>query len=278
MRRDRSVETGLPKSRKGTLLEILEAVVIALVLAFTIRTFAVQAFKIPSASMVPTLQIGDHILVNKFLFGLQLPLLDGRVLTLREPRRGDVLVFKFPKDHNTDYIKRLVGEPGDLVEMIGKRIFVNGKLWESDPGYYERKSRATWAVPGEQGRFGPIYIPKKGDVFQLVDGKLYVNEKPVSLPDGRILDEGNIRNYYDVFYAPILPPVVGPLDHATSSPVVVDEDRFFMLGDNRDNSRDGRFWGLVRNSEIRGNAFIIYWSWNRDRHEVRWDRIGDALR
>ncbi|MFQ5459032.1 MAG: signal peptidase I [Myxococcota bacterium] len=277
MSRAQPAEAELPQSRKSTFLEILEAVVIALVLAFAIRTFAVQAFKIPSASMIPTLQIGDHILVNKFLFGLQVPFMDDRVFTIRHPRRGDVLVFKFPKDHKTDYIKRLIGEPGSLVEVVGRKIYVNGEVWDDDPGYYERNRRASWSLPGDRGRFGPVYVARKGDVFQLVDGELFVNKERIPLPAGRIIDEGNLRDYYDVFYAGILPPGVGPRAGSTSDPVVVDEDRYFMMGDNRDNSRDGRFWGFVRDSEIRGNAFVIYWSWDRERHRVRWGRLGDPV-
>ena len=198
MSRAQPAEGELPESRKSTFREILEAVVIALVLAFTIRTFAIQAFKIPSASMIPTLQIGDHILVNKFMFGHRLPFLDDRVLTIREPRRGDVLVFKFPKDHETDYIKRLIGEPGTLVEIVGRKIYLDGEEWIDDPGYYERNRRASWSLPGDRGRFGPVYVPKKGDVFQLVEGEVFVNDVRLALPAGRIIDEGTLRDYYDV--------------------------------------------------------------------------------
>jgi signal peptidase I len=277
MARTKTAQAEVPESRKNTFLEILEAIVIALVLAFVIRTFAVQAFKIPSGSMIPTLLVGDHILVNKFLFGVQLPLISDRILTIRKPARGDVLVFKFPKDHTTDYIKRLVGEPGDRIEIVNEKIYVNGNYWESDPGYFEGRGRSSWRHSGNDSRFGPIYIPRKGDVVQLAKGELLINDKPVEIPEGKIIDEGNLRDYYDVFYASLFSPGIGPRAHSTSELLVIEEDRYFMVGDNRDNSRDGRFWGLVRDSEIRGKAFVIYWSWNRENHGVRWNRVGDVV-
>jgi signal peptidase I len=160
MAKARSTGTKVPEAPKSAVREILEAVVIALVLALAIRTYAVQAFKIPSGSMIPTLLVGDHILVNKFLYGSRLPFVHDRFLTIREPRRGDILVFKFPKNHDTDYIKRLVGVPGDTVEMLDQRIYVNGELWSEDPGRYSRREGAGWALPGEDVRFGPIYVPR----------------------------------------------------------------------------------------------------------------------
>lgn len=277
MARAREMQKEMAQAHKGTFQEILEAVVIALVLAFAIRTFAVQAFKIPSGSMIPTLLIGDHILVNKFLLGSRLPFVRDRILIIRPPRRGDILVFKFPKDHRTDYIKRLVGQPGDVVEMAGRKIYVNAEPWKEDPGRYERGGRAAWALPGDGERFGPIYVPRKGDRLRLAGGKLLVNGKPHAIPDTKIIDEGNLRDYQDVFYAGLFPQGLDSRPGARNPEIVVDEDRYFMMGDNRDNSRDGRFWGFVRDSEIRGKAFVIYWSWNGDDHWVRWTRIGDIV-
>jgi signal peptidase I len=268
----------LAEARKDSFLEILEAIVIALLLALTIRTFVVQAFKIPSGSMIPTLLIGDHILVNKFLYGTRLPFVNDRLLPIRHPRRGDVLVFKFPKDHRTDYIKRLVGQPGDVVEMAGRRVYVNGRLWKDDPGRYEGAGRPAWAVPGDSIRFGPIYVPRKGDKLQVVKGQLRVNGRAFDLPQARIVDEGILKDYFSIFYGGLLPPGM-VMDANTTTPVErVKEDRYFMMGDNRDNSRDGRFWGFVRDSEIRGKAFLIYWSWNGEEHWVRWGRMGDLVR
>jgi signal peptidase I len=268
----------LAEARKDTVLDILEAIVIALVLALTIRTFVVQAFKIPSGSMIPTLRIGDHILVNKFLYGSRLPFVKDRLLPIRHPRRGDVLVFKFPKDHREDYIKRLVGQPGDVVEMAERRVYVNGKPWEDDPGRYGGGGRPAWAVVGDSIRFGPIYVPRKGDTLQIVKGQLRINGRVFNLPQARIADMGILKDYFSIFYSDFFPPGT-VMDVNTTTPVVrVNEDRYFMMGDNRDNSRDSRFWGFVRDSEIRGEAFVIYWSWNREDHWVRWGRFGELVR
>jgi signal peptidase I len=278
MSRTRELERAeLVEARKSTFLEILEAIVIALLLAMAIRTFAVQAFKIPSGSMIPTLLIGDHILVNKFLYGTRLPFVHNRLLPVRHPRRGDVLVFKFPKDHRTDYIKRLVGEPGDVVEMTGRKVYVKGNLWKDDPGSYDEGGRPAWAVPGDSIRFGPIYTPRKGDTVQVVKGRLEVNGEVFNLPQAKIVDEGILKDYMSIFYADLFPPGTALDENTTTAMVQVKEDRYFMMGDNRDNSRDGRFWGFVRDSEIRGRAFVIYWSWNGEDDWVRWDRMGDFV-
>lgn len=121
------IDRRVPIWRTSTVLEYAEAIVVALVLALIIRTFIVQAFKIPSGSMIPTLRVGDHILVNKFLYGLPIPFIDKKFLTLHKPQRGDTIVFKFPQDTSKDYIKRIVGVPGDTLEVRGTNVFVNGE-------------------------------------------------------------------------------------------------------------------------------------------------------
>lgn len=202
--------------RKSAVRDWTEALIVAGVLALIIRGFVVQAFKIPSGSMEDTLLVGDHLLVNKFLYGIQIPGVDGRFLTIREPQRGDIVVFEFPEDRGQsfwkrrDFIKRIVGLPGDVVEIRDKKVFVNGQLH---------------AVPEA--------------VFK--DGNL--------IPGGR--DN--------------MPPVKVPPGH------------FFMMGDNRDRSYDSRFWGFVSNTEIKGKAFIKYWSWDSERFRPRWDRIGRLI-
>lgn len=205
-----------PKKRKSVLRDWTEALLVAAVLALIIRTFVVQAFKIPSGSMEDTLLIGDHLLVNKFVYGLQVPGADGRWLTIREPRRGDIVVFEFPEDRGKsfwqrrDFIKRVVGLPGDTVEIRDKKVFVNGQLHVVPEAVYK-------------------------------DGTL--------LPGGR--DN--------------MPAVKVPAGH------------YFMMGDNRDRSYDSRFWGFVRNDEIKGLAFIKYWSWDSEKFSPRWNRIGRLI-
>jgi signal peptidase I len=209
------------QKNKSTLREYTEAIVIALVLALFIRTFIVQAFKIPSGSMLPTLQIGDHLLVNKFIYGVKIPFSGNVLIPIKNPKPNDIVVFKFPKNPKLDYIKRVIAVAGDTVEIHNKRILVNG-------------------VP--------------------------------------------FQDQHGVFADPrILPADVGPRDNF--GPVKVPENHIFVMGDNRDNSYDGRFWGFVDLKAVRGKAFIIYWSWDvkkpllsLDRFaSVRWSRIGDIL-
>lgn len=202
------------KSREWT-----ESIVIALVLALIIRTFVVQAFKIPSGSMEDTLLIGDHLLVSKFIYGMQIPFTEKRILTFRHPRQGDVIVFEFPEDRNKsyfsrrDFIKRVVGVPGDVVEVREKQVYVNGKKYE---------------LPQE--------IHKEKD---------------------------------------LIPAEYGPRDFM--KPVTVPADSYFVMGDNRDRSYDSRFWGFVTDPEIKGKAFIKYWSWDSERHLPRITRIGGLI-
>lgn len=117
------------EKKKHIVREYAESIIIAVILALIIRTFVVQAFKIPSGSMEDTLLIGDHLLVNKFVYGLQIPYTDKRILKIRDPRRGDVIVFEYPEDPSKDFIKRVIGTPGDVVQVMNKKVYVNGKLY-----------------------------------------------------------------------------------------------------------------------------------------------------
>jgi len=196
--------------QKSQVREYAEALIVALLLALVIRTFVVQAFKIPSGSMLPTLQIGDHILVNKFLYGprLEIPLTQlsfGQLPGLRKPRPGDVVVFIWPKDRSKDFIKRVVAVEGETIEIRNRQVLVDGKP-RDDP-------HASWAAAraGPSDRYGPFTVPQG-----------YV----------------------------------------------------FVMGDNRDQSYDSRFWGPVPMGDIKGQALIIYWSWDGPDRWVRWERIG----
>jgi len=195
---------------KSKVREYAEAIILALILALFIRTFVVQAFKIPSPSMVPTLLVGDHILVNKFLFGFRVPFADGKIIAIREPERGDVIVFRYPRDRKLDFIKRCVAVGGETVEVREKQVFINGE-----------------AVEFEQAVF---------------------------------LDEGSLLTGRDTF-----------------GPVTVPEGKVFVMGDNRDNSNDSRFWGYVDLKDVKGKAMVIYWSWNKAKRWPRFARIGDGI-
>lgn len=204
-------QSGKTKSR---LRENIEAIALAVILALFIRTFVVQAFKIPSGSMKQTLLIGDHILVNKFIYGVKLPLIGKTVIPVSEPKRGDIIVFKFPEDPDKDFIKRVVALPGDVVEIRDKDVWINGKKENHPFGYHT---------------------------------------DPVVIPGGN-----------------------QPRDNF--GPVTVPKGSLFVLGDNRDHSYDSRFWGYVDLKAVKGKAFIIYWSWNKEDFGVRWTRIGKLLR
>jgi signal peptidase I len=202
----------VPK-KKGALRENIEAIVIAVILALFIRTFVVQAFKIPSGSMKNTLLVGDHILVNKFIYGVKLPFIDKTIIPIENPKRGDIIVFQFPEDPSKDFIKRVIGVGGDVIKIRNKKLYVNGHLVKNKHGIY-KDPRVYPASLQPRDNFGPITVPK---------GKL------------------------------------------------------FVMGDNRDFSYDSRFWGFVDLSAVKGEAFIVYWSWNKNDFDVRWNRIGHIL-
>ena len=200
------------RKRKSVVREYAEAIAIAILLALVIRTLIVQAFTIPSGSMMDTLLVGDYILVNKFLYGPELPLTDHRLPGLRQPHRGDIIVFKYPQDEKRDFIKRIIGTPGDIVQVRGDQVFVNGKALVEP---YVRK----------------------------VEGALAERQ----------------TTYCGYAYA--------------CEPTAVPADSYFVMGDNRNNSQDSRYWGFVRKEKIKGKAFLIYWSWDSDRHWLRWWRL-----
>jgi signal peptidase I len=202
--------------RKSLVREYGEAIVIAIVLALVIRTLVVQAFTIPSGSMMDTLLVGDYILVNKFLYGAEMPFTDWRMPGLRDPARGDIIVFRYPQDEKRDFIKRIVGTPGDRILIRGHDVFVNGQ------------------------RFAEAYV-KHTALLSQHSGPLYCS------------------------YA------------YGCEPTVVPAHSYFVMGDNRDNSQDSRYWGFVRRDKIKGKAFLIYWSWDGDRHWLRWWRLGKYI-
>ena len=203
--------------RKSTVREYFESICIAVILALFVRTFVVQAFKIPTGSMENNLLIGDHLLVNKFVFAPAVSSLERTLLPIDPIRRGDILVFKFPQDPNRDFVKRVIGLPGETVEMRNKRIFINGTR---------------------------IDEPYVHFLFP-------VNENAPNTVD--VSGSGVQLNY---------------------GPVVVPPDMYFMMGDNRDNSQDSRYWGFMPRSYVRGKALFVYFSFGDDGiGGVRWNRL-----
>ncbi len=150
--------------KKSLIREYAEAAIIAIILALFIRTFVVQAFKIPSGSMEPTLLVGDHILVNKFIYGIKLPFIQKTIIPISQPKREDVIVFIYPLDKSKDFIKRVIGLPGDTIEIIGKNIYINGKLFEDKHGFYSNMGKR------HRDHFGPITVPQ-GHLFVMGDNR-----------------------------------------------------------------------------------------------------------
>ncbi len=155
--------------KKGAFREYTEAAAIAIVLALFIRTFVVQAFKIPSGSMEPTLLVGDHILVNKFLYGIKLPYTNSTLIPISRPERGDVIVFIYPVDKSKDFIKRVIGLPGDTIEIIGQKIYINGKKYEDKNGFYSNRKSGFGPHVGKDN-FGPVTVPD-GHLFVMGDNR-----------------------------------------------------------------------------------------------------------
>jgi len=198
--------------KKKIIKEYVEPIVIAVLIALFIRAFVVQAFKIPSSSMEPTLLVGDHLLVNKFIYGIRIPYTDIKFFQYRKPQRGDIIVFIFPKDRKKDFIKRVIATEGEKVVIIRNKIYINDKLIDDPWGHF-------------------------------------------TMPRSTIEDYG---------------------------PVKVPEDSLFVMGDNRDNSQDSRFWGFVKLNEVKGKALIIYFSWDSNSQDplnkIRWVRFGKLIR
>ena len=186
-----------------------EALLVALLLALVIRTFVVQAFKIPSESMLQTLLVGDHLLASKFSYGVKVPFTNYYVYKGSDPQRGEIIIFEYPNDPSVDYIKRIVGVPGDIIEVRNKQLFRNGEAVKESYIRFTQPDR----IEPVRDNFGPVTVP---------------------------------------------------------------EGKYFVMGDNRDNSMDSRFWGFVDRSAIRAKAWRIYWSWG-GLGDIRWDRIGKAV-
>jgi signal peptidase I len=199
--------------KKSVLREYVESLLIAVALALFVRTFVFQAFKIPTGSMEPNLLIGDHLIVNKMIFAPGVTAVERALLPGREIQRGDVIVFKYPEDPERDFIKRVIGLPGERLEIRKKKIHINGQ---------------------------PIDDPH------------------AHLSTSRPLSEIDLQNDY--------------------GPVTVPPDQYFMMGDNRDNSQDSRFWGFLPQSYVKGQALFIYFSFGDELSDVRWSRLFNRVR
>ncbi len=212
--------------------EWLESLIVIALLAIVIRSFIVAPFKIPSSSMVPTLEIGDYLFVLRYSYGFRIPLTDIQIAP-SPAERGDVVVFDYPEDRSKDYIKRIVGVPGDEIRYEKNSLYVNGK-----------------EIPLKQQGRRAYYLQDGGiDISMQFEEQLFKVKHPV------LRKELSIK------------------DGAWKVP----EGHYFVLGDNRNNSRDSRFWGFVPQHYLVGKAAIIWWSWDHAKSEVRWSRLGSLI-
>jgi signal peptidase I len=206
--------------KKSIVREYFESIVIAVILALFIRTFVVQAFKIPTGSMEENLLIGDHLLVNKFVFGPTASRLERAVLPIGTLKRGDVVVFKYPVEPDRDFIKRVIGLPGETIEVKEKKVYINGKPFEEPYVHF-------LAPPTAQSELHEV-------------------------------TSFDVRERY--------------------GPVTVPPNQYFVMGDNRDNSQDSRYWGFLPRENVKGKALVIYWSYEAEREDYQDEGAGAMLK
>ncbi|MGF1547402.1 MAG: signal peptidase I [Thiotrichales bacterium] len=228
-----AVETDVREAREPWFVEYSKSFFPVLVIVLLLRAFVAEPFRIPSGSMMPTLLVGDFILVNKFSYGIRLPVSHQRVVDLGLPKRGDVAVFRYPKDPDLDYIKRVIGLPGDRIGYFGKQIFVNG---------------------------APVVQVQLGDYS---DGGVHAPGQNVRLEE----DLMSLR--HEILVNPRRPSIEGEY--------IVPKGHFFVMGDNRDNSNDSRFWGFVPEENLVGKAILIWMNWDFSRNSIDFNRIGRMI-
>ncbi len=222
-------------SKEPTLVEYCKSFFPVILIVFFLRSFLVEPFRIPSGSMMPTLLAGDFILVNKFAYGIRLPVINRKVVDIHEPQRGDVVVFRYPRDPSVDYIKRVVGLPGDHVAYRDKVLYINNK---------------------PQG--------------QVEQGTYTTGGAGLSMAGAMRLTESLDEVQHDILVRHDAP-------NRGSGQAVVPEGHYFVMGDNRDNSNDSRFWGPVPEENLVGKAFMIWMNWDATNNNVTWSRIGDSI-
>jgi len=221
------------KAKDPVLVEYAKSFFPIILAVLVIRSFIGEPFRIPSGSMLPTLHVGDFILVNKFAYGVRLPVLNTKIIETAAPERGDVVVFRYPKNPSVDYIKRVVGLPGDTIGYFNKTIYINGEKVS------QKRQDKTVDMLG--------IIPVKNELRTEVLGK---HEHALLIDPNRHLIEGESE---------------------------VPEGEYFVMGDNRDNSNDSRFWGTVPEANLVGQAFFIWMSWDWNDGGIVWNRLGNSI-
>jgi signal peptidase I len=228
------VETIKKIAKEPLLVEYARSFFPIILIVLLLRSFLMEPFRIPSGSMMPTLLVGDFILVNKYTYGIRLPVVNKKIVEMGEPQRGDVVVFRYPKDPSVDYIKRVVGLPGDRIGYVQKQVYVNGK-----PVEQQFKDSYTGVGAGLSMSGAELRSERLGDAT------------------------------HDILIVPNQPSVEGE--------VQVPAGHYFVMGDNRDNSNDSRFWGFVPEENLVGKAFMIWMSWDSANGGVGWNRIGSSV-
>ena len=251
-----NIQKGKPEKKHSR--EWFEALIIAAIFATILRFFVVESYRIPTGSMESTLLAGDFLFVNKYVYGPKIPFTDIRLPGVKKVDRGDIIVFKFPKDRSLNYIKRCVALSGDTLEIHGQELSINKKPAPLPPHAQFIGNRMA-AGDGDymifpqfsnfnKDNYGPIRIPGKGDVVPL-------NPATYPLYSALIADEGHEVSLQrrTVF-----------IDGTPVQNYTVQSNYYFAMGDNRDNSLDSRFWGFLPEKDIVGQALMVYWSWNPD--------------
>jgi signal peptidase I len=255
-------EARLGMKTKGATREYTESLVVAVLIALFLRAFVVEAFKIPTGSMIPTLQVGDHIFVNKFIYGLRVPLSNRWFVEWGDPGRGDIIVFRYPRNQAQDFIKRVVAVPGDRIRVEGRDVYVNGEPLpriEADPVQYLEEGEGS-SMLGVRRADAYLERPSAADVEYTV---LYQDEDDVYRQDWPIGIE--------------LPGLkCDPAGAPEPRRCTVKDGYFFVMGDNRDNSADSREWGGVPRELVKGRAMFVWFSYG-PRSGIRWSRFGRGV-
>ena len=262
-----------PKTFKEKIYEGISTIIQALIMALIIKALFIGAYKIPTGSMEPTLlgaeksnnherRIGDHLLVQKITLGIRVPFTTFRLLPfLNKIDRGNIIVFDYPYDPSNDYVKRVIGLPGDKLQIINKLIYINDKKLEEPWLKYGNKHfNSGYTLSGDgtaRDNLGPIIIPKKGDKIRLVDNKIYINDKFIYnknivfyIPEKGKKHHIPHYNYFSLYNKSI---------QKNKDTYIVEYDCYFMMGDNRDNSSDSRVWGFLPFKYITGKPLVKYW-------------------